>query len=71
MLADDTGHARYFALTKDKENAAGQEAGGSGSPRKDRTVPPAEETKPKAKEARPKSRHRKSRRQKAPGQRRR
>ena len=47
VIADETGHARYFALTKEKENAAKKPADGEAPTA---TEPPkAEDTKPKPK----------------------
>ncbi len=48
VIADDTGHTRYFGMTKDKENAATKKPADA-EDTKPEPAPPAEETKPKVK----------------------
>ena len=47
VLADETGHTRYFALVKEAEDGAAKKPAEAEAPAKTEPKPPAEETKPK------------------------
>ena len=49
VVADETGHARYFAVSKEKENPQANKPAEVEAPAKTEPTPPTAETRPEAK----------------------